>query len=259
MCRIIIRLGLAFVVLGAPTAAVADPDDPPASSTVPPPPAAPSPGPTVTGVAQQGRTLTGDQGVWGIGVALTNQWRRCDDTRCAPTGQSGRTYTLTADDVGKRMKLRVRGTNMVGGFREADSPLTAVVTPPSQNPPSPPPKVSPSKLDPFPVVVVAGRQGERSTKVSELSVRGPRKARVVVRCLGKRCPLRGTAAAIPQSKRLRVRKAQRVYRAGLVLEIRVTGADRVGKYTKVRFRGGRTPARTDACLQPGASKPSACQ
>jgi len=139
------------------------------------------------------------------------------------------------------------------------APPTPDDPPAGEDPPAPPPEAAPSKLSPFPVVVVAGRQGERSTKVSELSVRGPRKARVVVRCLGKRCPLRRTAAAIPQSKRLRVRKAQRVYRAGLVLEIRVTGADRVGKYTKVRFRGGRTPARTDACLQPGASKPSACQ
>lgn len=139
------------------------------------------------------------------------------------------------------------------------APPTPDDPPAGEDPPAPPPEAAPSKLSPFPVVVVAGRQGERSTKVSELSVRGPRKARVVVRCLGKRCPLRRTAAAIPRSKRLRVRKAQRVYRAGLVLEIRVTGADRVGKYTKVRFRGGRTPARTDACLQPGASKPSACQ
>lgn len=139
------------------------------------------------------------------------------------------------------------------------APPTPDDPPAGEDPPAPPPEAAPSKLSPFPVVVVAGRQGERSTKVSELSVRGPRKARVVVRCLGKRCPLRRTDATIPRSKRLRVRKAQRVYRAGLVLEIRVTGADRVGKYTRVRFRGGRTPARTDACLQPGASKPSACQ
>jgi hypothetical protein len=95
--------------------------------------------------------------------------------------------------------------------------------------------------------------------VSELSVKGPRDARVVVRCLGERCPLRRTAATIPRTKRLRIRKAQRLYRAGLVLEVRVTGADRVGKYTKIRFRGGRTPARSDACLQPGSSKPSACE
>jgi len=116
----------------------------------------------------------------------------------------------------------------------------------------------PAKLDPFPVVVVAGRQGMRSTRVSELSVRGPREARVVVRCLGEQCPIRRAAATIPRTKRLRVTKAERVYPAGLVIEVRVTGRDRVGKYTRIRFRRGQTPARSDACLQPGSSRPSAC-
>jgi hypothetical protein len=70
--------------------------------------------------------------------------------------------------------------------------------------------------------------------------------------------MRRARATIPRAERVRVRKAQRVYRAGLVIEIRVTGEDRVGKYTKIRFRRGRTPARSDACLQPGSSKPTAC-
>ena len=132
--------------------------------------------------------------------------------------------------------------------------------PPSgQDPAAPPPaQARASKLDPFPVVVVAGRQGERATHVTELSVRGPRKARVVVRCLGARCPMRRVAGTIPRAKRLRLSKAQRVYRAGLAIEVRVSRGDRVGKYTKIRFRRGRTPARRDACLQPGSSRPSAC-
>ncbi len=131
--------------------------------------------------------------------------------------------------------------------------------PGGQSPSSPPPsRDRASRLDPFPVVVVAGRQGKRATQVTELSVRGPRKARVVVRCLGAGCPMRRVAGTIPRAKRLRVSRAQRVYRAGLAIEVRVSGRDRVGKYTKIRFRRGRTPARSDACLQPGSSKPSAC-
>jgi hypothetical protein len=128
----------------------------------------------------------------------------------------------------------------------------------SQAPPASPTQAGPSRLNPFPVVIVAGRQGRRATRVTELSVKGPRGARVVVRCLGERCPMRRARATIPRAERVRVRKAQRVYRAGLVIEIRVTGEDRVGKYTKIRFRRGRTPARSDACLQPGSSKPTAC-
>lgn len=105
---------------------------------------------------------------------------------------------------------------------------------------------------------MAGRQGRRSTRVTELSVKGPRGARVVVRCLGRRCPMRRAIKRISRAGRVRIRKAQRVYRAGLVIEIRVTDEDRVGKYTSIRFRRGRTPARSDACLQPGSTEPSAC-
>jgi len=70
--------------------------------------------------------------------------------------------------------------------------------------------------------------------------------------------MRRVAATIPRAMRLLIRKAERVYRAGLVVEVRVTDTDRVGKYTKIRFRRGRTPTFSNACLQPGSTKPSAC-
>jgi len=120
------------------------------------------------------------------------------------------------------------------------------------------PEARPAKLDPFPVVVIAGRQNRRTTRVTELSIRGPRNARVSLRCLGEGCPVRRVRATIGASKRLRLRRAERVYRAGTAIEIRVTGRDRVGKYTKVRFRSGRTPRRSDSCLQPGERSPSPC-
>ena len=127
-----------------------------------------------------------------------------------------------------------------------------------QDPESPPPQAGPSRLRPFPVVLVAGRQGPRSTVVTQLSVRGPRGARVAVRCVGRKCSMQRAVTTIGPAKRLRVRRAERVFRAGLAIEVRVTGKDRVGKYTKVRFRRSRTPARSDACLQPGTSKPGPC-
>lgn len=114
------------------------------------------------------------------------------------------------------------------------------------------------KLDPFPVVIVAGQQGKRATRVSELTVKGPRGARVVVRCLGVACPMRRAATTIRRSGRVRLRKAQRIYRAGLRIEVRVTRAERVGKYTRIRFRRKLAPARSDACLQPGEREPSPC-
>ena len=127
-----------------------------------------------------------------------------------------------------------------------------------QTPSAPPAQAKPSKLDPFPVVVVAGRDARRTARVTELKVRGPPDARVVVRCLGDGCPMRRAEARIPRSKSLRVRRAQRIYRVGTRLQIRVTGKDRIGKYTQIRFRSNRIPARTDACLQPGDTRPSPC-
>jgi hypothetical protein len=138
----------------------------------------------------------------------------------------------------------------------AGAAATAAQSAPSQEPP--PDETEPRKLDPFPVVVIAGRQGKRTTSVTELTVRGPRHARVRVRCLGRICPVRRVGARIPAGGRLRLRRAQRIYRAGTGLEIKVTAEDRIGKYTKVRFRRGRTPSRRDSCLRPGEREPSPC-
>ena len=142
---------LALVLL-LPASAMAEPNDPPSDSGPPSAPAAPSPGPTITGTAQQGQTLTGEQGDWSPGVSLTNDWRRCNEATCASTGETGPTYALTGDDVGKTIKLRVTGDNGLG-FREADSGLTAVVT----APPGPP--VAPANIVP-PSISGAPREGQ---------------------------------------------------------------------------------------------------
>jgi hypothetical protein len=47
-------------------------------------------------------------------------------------------------------------------------------------------------------------------------------------------------------------------RAGIVLEIRVTRPDRIGKYTRFTVRRNSAPRRTDSCLMPGSSAPKAC-
>jgi hypothetical protein len=43
-----------------------------------------------------------------------------------------------------------------------------------------------------------------------------------------------------------------------VLEVRVTKAKTIGKFTRITFRAGRSPKRVDRCLWPGATKPRAC-
>ena len=113
-------------------------------------------------------------------------------------------------------------------------------------------------LNPFPVVVIAGRLRGRRTRLTMFVVRGPRGAKVRVRCKGRRCPFRSLRGTIGKRRRLRFRRAQRTYRIGQSLEVRVAGGNRIGKFTRIVFRRSRTPRRFDACLRPGASRASSC-
>ena len=79
----------------------------PATGFAPPNPISP-PG-TPIGATQAGKTLVADQGDWEDDVTLTNEWRRCGELTCQSTGQTASTYVLTEQDVGSRIKLRVRG------------------------------------------------------------------------------------------------------------------------------------------------------
>ncbi|MGI9094268.1 MAG: hypothetical protein ACR2F4_01680 [Thermoleophilaceae bacterium] len=130
MRKTITSLAATFALLVAPAAAIAAPEDPPPPPTGLVPPDAPTPGPGVPGgTAQEGKVLTADRGIWEGDVTLTNDWRRCSASACESTGGTGSTYALSAQDVGSRIKLRVRGerSGLLGGSRAADSQLTAVV------------------------------------------------------------------------------------------------------------------------------------
>jgi hypothetical protein len=95
-------------------------------------PAAPSSGPSISGVTEDGQTLTANLGSWGNGVTLSHRWMRCNAdgvTNCVFLhADNSTTYVLTAGDVGKTIKLRVTGQQAIPqGRRDADSAPTAVV------------------------------------------------------------------------------------------------------------------------------------
>ncbi len=112
-----------------------------------PPPANTEP-PTVAGQPKVGNGLSGDEGEWtGDDVEFGLQWQRCeaDGASCAAVaGATAPVYSLTDADVGKRMRLKVVGSNGEGSA-EAFSASTAavaaapVVTPPPAADDDPPP------------------------------------------------------------------------------------------------------------------------
>jgi hypothetical protein len=86
--------------------------------------------PSVSGVAQDGGTLTASPGTW-TGtqpIAHSYRWQRCDAAGlCADiAGATGATHVLAAADVGATVKVFVSATN-ASGSSEAASAVTAPV------------------------------------------------------------------------------------------------------------------------------------
>jgi hypothetical protein len=89
--------------------------------------------PTVTGTAQQGKTLTTTTGTWtGTGgtISYAFQWQRCnpDSTACADIiGATSQTYTVGSADVSNTLRSSVSATDTTGTATQA-SATTATVT-----------------------------------------------------------------------------------------------------------------------------------
>jgi hypothetical protein len=101
--------------------------------------------PAITGVVQQGQTLTESHGQWtNTPTSYAITWFRCDGSgaNCATVaGATPQTYTLTSADVGGTIVVEETASN-AGGAGIAYSALTSVVTTPAGIVPPPTP-VSP--------------------------------------------------------------------------------------------------------------------
>ena len=86
--------------------------------------------PTISGLAQQGQTLSVDEGSWnGAPSSFSYVWSRCDSTgaTCTPIdGATDKTYTLTAADSGFTVSVTVTGTNTVSSQQAVSAPTATV-------------------------------------------------------------------------------------------------------------------------------------
>jgi uncharacterized delta-60 repeat protein len=85
--------------------------------------------PSISGAAVEGQTLTVNPGTWSgtAPLALGHRWRRCDEAGASCVDiVTGPTYTMTAADVGRTIRVRETATNAYGAGT-ADSAPTAVV------------------------------------------------------------------------------------------------------------------------------------
>jgi hypothetical protein len=96
--------------------------------------------PTISGRAEQGRSLSASRGSWtGSGsIAFAYRWVRCgqdggrpDGSDCIPiAGATATRYDLRGADVGFRLRVRVTATNSQGSQTAASNPTAVVVGPP---------------------------------------------------------------------------------------------------------------------------------
>lgn len=87
--------------------------------------------PSISGTPREGETLSANPGTWSGDqpISFGYQWLRCDANggNCtAIGGATGRSYTLTAADVGRSIRVRVTARNS-GGTRSLTTPPTSVV------------------------------------------------------------------------------------------------------------------------------------
>jgi hypothetical protein len=102
----------------------------------------------------------------------------------------------------------------------------------------------------------------RSVRLNFLTVREVSKGdRIEVRCKGRGCAFRKKVRigrAGHRLMRLTPLFKHRKLRRGVVIEIRITRPQWVGKYARIRVTRKLKMVLTTRCLPPGSSKPGAC-
>jgi hypothetical protein len=111
-------------------------------------------------------------------------------------------------------------------------------------------------MHPVPVVRIKGRLTATGARVTLLTVRAPRGARITLRCSGRGC--RANRWSGRASRLTRLRTGEGNLRAGTRLVISVTRAGFIGKRTVIVIRRKRMPLRTDGCLAPGSTRTMTC-
>ena len=147
-----------------------------------------------------------------------------------------------------------------------DSSWLAPITPSGVTGSSPPPPAVTNKpfmrlLSPFPVVRLAGWRTMTGARIEILGVRAPAGSRVLVRCRGKKCPVKKAkrSVAIKKPKPVRLPRFQRFFPAGSVIEVFVRRSGRLGKYTRFRIQSQRKRwRRLDGCVTPNTTRAVTC-
>ena len=274
------------------------------SGLVPEPPAPPTPvsAPSLSGDPVEGGLLTGTAGEWtGTGpLTFALAWLLCDSNGAACVAVEGASFSsflLSAQDVGRTVRLSVTASGPGGQATDVSLPTTSVrAVEPAATPTATPTPTATATATPTPTATPSALSGistSNGTSATQPALAPtviaplPRPALLqpwpVVRIAGRftgdrtrfsvfsvsaprdaRIELRCRGGDCPYRRRavagrpLRFPALQRSFRVGTELEVRIVAAGAIGKFVRIRVRRGRGPARIDRCLFPGDPRPRAC-
>ncbi len=170
-----------------------------------------------------------------------------DLTGRGPFAAGGQVITTTFSTAGNHVvRLRVTDANGLSSVATETIPIAS-----SQL----------ALMQPFPVVRIASTDTASGVRIRLLRVQAAAGARIAVACRGRGCPRAQSKVAATGKLRvapIEFKRFERSLRAGVVLQIRVSKAGEIGKYTSFTVRRGRLPLRVDTCLGPTGAKPIAC-
>jgi hypothetical protein len=120
-------------------------------------------------------------------------------------------------------------------------------------------------MQPFPVVRMSGSFNASGAKISLLAALAPVGAKVTITCHGHGCPTKSqafVATAGAKSKAgsgsITFKRFERFLKSGVVLEIWISKPGQIGKFTRFVIRRGKSPTRSDECLNPAGTTPIVC-
>lgn len=108
-------------------------------------------------------------------------------------------------------------------------------------------------MSPVPLVRMRGVLTGNGARVTELTVRAPRAARISIRCSGG-CPHKRWTSGTRKRTSTRIRAFETALPTRTVLTISVTRKGYIGKRTVLTIRRGKSPRRQDSCLTPRGTR-----
>ena len=158
-------------------------------------------------------------------------------------------------------RFEVVATDNAGNssIRAVTYTVTAPPPPPAVAPPPPPPP-APERIQ---VTMSFGHDepGRRATRINDLVIKEiPRGAVLRVTCDppgSRRCPAK-TFTKRNAKRTVKVRSFRKTFRAGTVIQARVTKPGLVGAVKLLKIRKAKKPVLSTRCLPAGAKRPQAC-